>query len=116
MLYLANAFSLQMLKNLRTTQHLEVTPITKEMAKEALKNNTFVSCIGHVDTANVLTEVLGLTIEMNRVNVSLSKDDTLIVAQLVGGRLPEGCVTLPEGFEFKFIVVNLVSNLAMLDG
>lgn len=107
MLYLANAFSLQMLKNLRTTQHIEVTPISKDMVIEALKNNTFVSCIGHVDTANVLTEVLGLTIDMNRVNVSLTKDDTLIVAQLIGGRLPEGCVTLPEGFEFKFIVVNL---------
>ena len=107
MLYLANAFSLQMLNNLRTTQQIEVTPITKEMVIEVLKNNRFVSCVGHIDTANVLTQELSLTVEMNRVNVSLTKDDTLIVAQLVGGRLPEGCVTLPEGFNFKFFVVNL---------
>ena len=107
MLYLANAFSLQMLNNLRTTLNLEVTPITKEMVIEVLKNNRFVSCVGHIDTANVLSQELGLTIEMNRINVSLNKDDTLIVAQLVGGRLPEGSTSLPENFSFKFFVVNL---------
>ena len=106
MLILSNAFSLQML-DLQKTQFIEVTPVTKDMVIELLKNNTFISCIGHLDTANVLTHELGLTVEMNRINVSLNEDDTLIVAQLIGGRLPEGCVTLPEGFEFKFIVVNL---------
>lgn len=106
MLILSNAFSLQML-DLQKTRFIEVIPITKEMAIEILKNNNFISCIGHPDTANVLTQELGVTIKMNRVNVSLTKDDTLIVAQLIGGRLPEGSVKLPENFEFKFIVVKV---------
>lgn len=54
------------------------------------------SAIGHADTAAVLGY------PMNRINVSLSKGDTAYVAQLVGGRLPEGATTLPDGFSFKF--------------
>lgn len=57
------------------------------------------SAIGHQDTANVL----GVT--MNRINVSLSKGDVAYVAQLQGGRLPEGSTSLPEGFSFKFFKV-----------
>ncbi len=59
------------------------------------------SAIGHADTARVLG------VPMNRVNVSLRKGDTAYVAQLVGGRLPEGTTTLPEGFSFKFIKVSV---------
>jgi len=59
------------------------------------------SAIGHQDTANVLG------VPMNRTNVHLSKGDTAYVAQLQGGRLPEGSTTLPDGFKFKFIKVNV---------
>lgn len=57
------------------------------------------SAVGHADTAAVLG------VPMNRINVHLSKGDTAYVAQLVGGRLPEGSTTLPEGFSFKYIKV-----------
>ena len=107
MIFLSNAFSLQMLDSDKA-QRLEVTPIGKNVVIEILKDNNFKSCIGHADTANVLSEELGFTIEMNRVNVSLTKDDTLIVAQLTGGRLPEGSTTLPDGYQFKFLKVELV--------
>ena len=60
-----------------------------------------ISAIGHQDTANVLG------VPMNRVNVHLSKGDVAYVAQLQGGRLPEGATTLPDGFSFKFIKVNV---------
>ena len=33
--------------------------------------------------------------------------DTLYVAQLMGGRLPEGTTKLPEGFWFKFFKVTV---------
>ena len=59
--------------------------------------DTLVSAIGHQDTANVLG------VQMNRVNVSLASGDVAYVAQLVGGRLPEGSTTLPDGFMFKFV-------------
>jgi hypothetical protein len=60
-----------------------------------------VSAVGHADTAAVLG------VQCNRVNVALEKGDTCFVAQLVGGRLPEGSTTLPEGFAFKFLEVNI---------
>lgn len=60
------------------------------------------SAIGHQDTANVL----GVT--MNRCNVHLNKGDHAFIAQLQGGRLPEGSTTLPEGFSFKFIKVEIL--------
>ena len=59
------------------------------------------SAIGHQDTANVLG------VPMNRVNVHLSEGDVAYVAQLQGGRLPEGSTTLPDGFSFKFIKVSV---------
>ena len=59
------------------------------------------SAIGHPETANVLG------VEMNRINVHLNKGDIAYVAQLTGGRLPEGCTKLPEGFKFKFIKVTV---------
>jgi hypothetical protein len=59
------------------------------------------SAVGHADTARVLG------VDCNRVNVHLSKGDTAFVAQLMGGRLPEGSTTLPDGFKFKFIKVDV---------
>jgi len=60
------------------------------------------SAIGHADTARVL----GST--PNRISVHLAKGETAYVAQLMGGRLPEGCTTLPEGFHFKYIKVEVL--------
>ncbi|WP_308687275.1 hypothetical protein [uncultured Treponema sp.] len=40
-------------------------------------------------------------------NVKLKKGDTVFVAQLQGGRLPEWCTKLPEGFTFRFLKVEI---------
>ena len=93
--YLSNAFSLQMLKG-------DCTVKVKEVNFEEVLNDNPMSCIGHQDTANVLG------VPMNRVNISLNKEDILYVAQLQGGRLPEGATTLPEGFSFKFYKIELL--------
>lgn len=92
-IYLANAFSLQMLKSANCTIQCE----TVDAIPEGLE-----SAIGHQDTAKVLG------VPMNRVNISLDSGDTLFVAQLTGGRLPEGATTLPEGFEFKYIKITIL--------
>lgn len=60
------------------------------------------SAIGHADTAAVLG------VEMNRINVHLNIGDVAYIAQLQGGRLPEGSTTLPKGFSFKFIKVTVL--------
>lgn len=89
-MFLLNAFSLQMLQDFPATVSFEEV----EKIPEGLE-----SAIGHQDTANVLG------VPCNRVNVTLKKGDIAFVAQLQGGRLPEGSTTLPEGFSFKFLKV-----------
>ena len=106
MIYLSNAFSLQML-NLSQENNLTITPLKVGEVKEML-SGTFINSIGHTDTANVLSNELGFYIDSNRINISLTNNDILIVAQLIGGRLPEGSTTLPEGYSLKFVKVTLM--------
>jgi len=103
--FLGNSFSLQMIKvgSVITTRSLSI-----EDVREFINKFGFTSCIGHQDTANVVSSLLGIDVPMNRVNIKLeSDDDILIVAQVVGGRLPEGATTLPDNFTLKFIEVRL---------
>ncbi len=96
---LANAFSLQMVACPATVKFEEVSA---EVVAKALSSG-FTSAIGHADTAKVVGTLLGVEVAMNRVNVSLTAETELYVAQVVGGRLPEGCTTLPEGVSIKFV-------------
>lgn len=107
---ISNAFSLQML-NLDVDNDIQICHVRIEDVKAFLadNNNNFVSAIGHVDTANVVSSILGVPVPMNRINVKLTQNDSLIVAQIVGGRLPEGATTLPEGFKIKFVEVQLTA-------
>ena len=70
-------------------------------------HTNYMSVIGHADTANVVANMLQRDVVANRVSVRLAKGDILYVAQVVGGRLPEGAVTLPEGFKMTFLKVIL---------
>jgi hypothetical protein len=93
--YVGNAFSLQMVarENMsRVTLHpIGGTPDTKNM----------ISIVGHADIAKVLG------VEMNRASVTLERGDCVYVAQLVGGRLPEGTTTLPDGFRLEWVCVEV---------
>ena len=91
--FLLNAFSLQMISGNCTIKVTEVDSLPDGLT----------SAIGHQDTANVLG------VEMNRVNVKLNVGDTAYIAQLQGGRLPEGSTTLPQGFSFKFYKVSVLA-------
>ena len=105
MLYLANAFSGQMIPN---SCIFSKKPMTLDNVKEMLTSMPWKSCVGHDDTAAVLTDMLGVEVKKERVNVFIKPDDVLIVAQITGGRLPEGATTLPEGFNFEFFYYNLL--------
>ena len=96
--YICNAFSLQMVNV--DDYDMKVRTISEEEFNN-IKSVT-PSAVGHADTANVLG------VAMNRVSVTLDKGDKIVVAQLVGGRLPEGSTTLPNGFAFKYKVVEIV--------
>lgn len=91
-MFLTNAFSLQM---------LEKFPASVKVSEVSELPEGLESAVGHADTAAVLG------VPCNRVNVKLGKGDTVFVAQLQGGRLPEGSTTLPEGFTFRFLKVEI---------
>ena len=86
-----------------TVKFEEVTP---EVVAKALESG-FTSAIGHADTAKIVGNILGMEVAMNRINVSLTSETELFIAQVVGGRLPEGCTTLPEGVSIRFIKASL---------
>ncbi len=101
MVYLSNAFSLQMTE--ADKPHvISTTPVTASETAEALRGG-FVSAIGHADTARVVSGLLDIDVKCNRVNIRLAPTDTLYVAQVTGGRLPEGATTLPDGMALAFI-------------
>jgi hypothetical protein len=92
--YIGNSFSLGMVPRELLGQ-VRLAPCA-----EPTKAGT-VSCVGHTDTAAVLG------VPMARISVTLQAGDTLYVAQLRGGRLPEGSTTLPEGFAFDWVEVSV---------
>lgn len=105
MIYLGSTFSLQMIP--RENCSVVVEWITPEEANQILGGDDFVCTVGHASTAIVLSDMLGRHIEMNRIRSSLGYDDILVVGQLVSGRLPEGCTTLPDDAVFTFVKVTL---------
>ena len=92
--YLGNAFSLQMVADNAIICKVEVSPEQVPVNAESI--------IGHKDTATVVSSILGRNVPCNRASVMLSDEDELYVAQIVGGRLPEGATTIPDGMEIKF--------------
>jgi len=106
---LCNAFSLGMLDPERKETSLKIREVSERRAKKILGGG-FTSCVGHEDTAEVLSGIFRLFIPENRVSVSLTQDSVLLVAQLLGGRLPEGSTTLPEGFSFRFLTVEMADS------
>ena len=92
--FLANAFSLQMCKEFPANISVETLENTPNLSE-------CISVIGHQDLANILG------VPMNRQSIQLEKNDVLIVAQVMGGRLPEGSTTLPEGVKIQFVEVTV---------
>lgn len=103
MKYLSNAFSLQMLET-GTAHTVRTAPVTASEVADALRGG-YVSAIGHADTARVVSGLLKLDVPANRVNLRLTASDILYVAQVTGGRLPEGATVLPEGVTLQFVRV-----------
>lgn len=98
MKYIGNSFSMQMVEASNGLIGF------KELNKDdfEFKTRNAVSVVGHQDTATVLG------VKFNRKNISLKKGDILFIAQIVGGRLPEGATELPDGFKFKFMQVEIL--------
>lgn len=112
MLYLANAFSINMLDwSDGNPKKVLFDPMTEEEVKEILQEYKFESYVGHEDTARILSNLLEVEIPFNRGNLTITPDDWLIVAQYIGPRLEAGATTLPEGAEIKFYMVRVQRSL-----
>ena len=81
-------------------------PISAEEARQLLGEG-FISAVGHDGAAHFLTNLLGVVVPVNRINVEMRPYDRAVVLRLKG-RLPEGVVlsadqmrTIP--FEFGLL-------------
>ncbi len=93
-LFVANAFSLGMLQASPQPLTLRVRVLSLEEVKSLLKGG-FISAVGHQGTAEILTALLGLPVETNRVAITLREGDSLLVFQL-RVRLEEGRILNEE--------------------
>lgn len=99
--YLANALSLQMLPDL--PGKLVLLPMSLAQAQAIARGAE--SRVGHASTAVLFGHILGLTVAMNRVAVTLQPGDRLLVGQFIGARLPEGATELPPGAALRWTLV-----------
>lgn len=101
-IYLANAFSLNMIEIGPQGVCVEIEPVTPhDIPADA------VSIIGHEDMAGIVAGILGREVTINRGTVTLLMTDVLYVAQYRGQRLPGGVTTLPEGARLEFYRLTL---------
>ena len=98
MIYLSNAFSLSMFPA-GQGMLFKMVPVTVE----EVAGKDFISVVGHPDTANILTGMLGKNVVCNRISLALNYNDVLYVAQYYGPRLAEGATKLPEGAKIDFV-------------
>ena len=104
MLYVANAFSINMLPQ-KSMCVVEFHKLTTEEARQIISQHSFRSYIGHADLARIASDLLGVQLEVNREALVLKEDDRLLVVQYRGPRLPEGTTQLPEGAQIEFWLV-----------
>lgn len=103
---LSNAFSLQML-DLSKPGSFTVKQLTVEKAIEIFRKEGLESSVGHAEAAERLSAILGMKVEMNRKSTLLTSGQSIIVAQVTGGRLQEGAVTVPPEYAIKFMLVTV---------
>jgi len=76
-----------------------IQPISLDYVKKLLKCNTnFVSAVGHQSTAQLLSQILGVSIKMNRISIQLENGDLAIIVVL-GFRPPEGKIYSKDELE-----------------
>ncbi len=98
-LFITNAFSINMLGEIPPAGlTLKVRPMTLQEVKGVLQSTSFTSAVGHSSTAEMLTLLTGVEIPANRVAVTLSPKDRVIVFQL-RVRLEEGRILNKEEVE-----------------
>ena len=83
------------------------TTVSLDWVRETTANNEIISAIGHDSTAQIMTELLGINVPINRINFEQQPGQDAIVFKL-NGRAPEGKILSREeieeiGYTFKFL-------------
>lgn len=86
------------------TIHVKEVPLNE--AKD-LVSGGFESAVGHVDTASVFSEQLGVDVPTVRTTVALLKGEQVLVGQYKGPRLAEGATSLPDGASICWCLVSV---------
>ena len=105
MISLFNAVSLQMVSSDCAEFAWHGRKISHEEASQLARDGGVLSFIGHEDTARVLSGILGVDVPFRRAFGTLTPGEPVLVAQVTGGRLPQGATTLPEGVSLQFWLV-----------
>jgi len=100
MIFLASSFSFQMITNFPSDLHTD--EITKE--KFDYYKQHAISYMGNEDLANLLN------VDYNRESLKLRGGDVLLVAQLMGGKLPKGATELPHNVSIKYLCIHILKN------
>ena len=100
-----NSFSINMLPSLNETVVFKQIYNIPDSIRQNLE-----SCIGHEDTAIIISNLLGVKLPTQRVSVKLKRGEKFIVAQYIGPRLPEGCTILPSGSNICFAIGEVYSE------
>ena len=109
---LVNAFSVNMLNG--DNHAVDFCPITGTEAHSFLCEG-FKSFIGHESTASLLSHQLGLDVEYNRQSYRFMPNDTVVLAQYTGPRLPDFAVQLPEGAAIRWWQIRIMRRLSIFN-
>jgi hypothetical protein len=87
----------------------EVRTIDLETARALAQNNETLSAIGHDSTAQIMSELLGVDVPVNRIQFAQEEGQIALVFKLKG-RAPEGVILNREeieklGYEFKTMIL-----------
>lgn len=89
--------------------HWRFEPLAVEQAR-ALAQQGFASAIGHPASAQLLSELLGIPVPVNRVAIAMQPGDQAIVLRL-NCRLPEGKVLSAEEMKGLSFELGMLTRL-----
>lgn len=89
----------------------EVKTIDLEKARKLAQSHELLSAVGHESTAQIMTELLGVNVPVNRIQFAQEEGQTALVFKLKS-RPPEGVILNREeiekiGYEFKTMILNV---------
>jgi len=95
MIYILNSLIVPVNFDKVSQVNVKLSRISVQEAKDILSNNKFVSAIGHEGSAQVLSQLLGIKIPVNRISVFFEKGD-IGIHLFLKQRLPEGKILSDE--------------------